>query len=87
MVLGVSMTKLAKLSSKNQITLPMDIVKGFPDVDYFNVGVEGDSIVLKPMRVREQASPLEEARKRFKEKGFNEGTITEAVRWARRGKK
>lgn len=81
------MARLAKLSSKNQITLPVDVVRGFPDIDYFQVGVEGDSIVLKPLRVEEKPSFLEEARRRFKEKGYNEDTIAEAVRWARRPRK
>jgi len=32
------MATLAKLSSKNQITLPAKIVRGFPDIEYFDVG-------------------------------------------------
>jgi hypothetical protein len=81
------MARLAKLSSKNQITLPVDILKGFPEIDYFRVGVEGDSIVLSPLRVEEGPSSLAEARKRFKEKGFDENTIAQAVRWARKNPK
>ncbi len=81
------MARLAKLSSKNQITLPVEVLKGFPDIDYFKVGVENDSIVLKPLRAMEAPSPLEEARASFKAKGFNEDTIKAAVRWARKAKR
>jgi len=81
------LARLAKLSSKNQITLPVDVLKGFPKVDYFRVGVEGDSIVLKPLRAMEAPSALEEARKSFKAKGFDEDTIASAIRWARGARK
>ena len=33
---------IAKKTSKNQLTLPKKIVDRFPDVDYFDVRVEGD---------------------------------------------
>jgi hypothetical protein len=81
------MTQLAKLSSKNQITLPADVIRGFPGVEYFDVDLEGDVIVLKPLRIRDGASALEEARAQFKKNGFNEDTIADAVRWARKASK
>jgi hypothetical protein len=81
------MTTLAKLSSKNQITLPVDIVRGFPGVEYFEVVLSDVGIELRPLRIPKAGSALAEARQRFKEKGFDEDTITEAVRWARKAAK
>jgi hypothetical protein len=42
------MTNLAKLSSKNQITLPVEIVRSFPGAEYFDVTLKGGVIVLTP---------------------------------------
>jgi len=78
------MTTLAKLSSKNQITLPVDVVRGFPGVEYFEVVRSGEAIELRPLRISKSGSALETARKQFKEKGFDEDTIAEAVRWSRK---
>lgn len=41
----------------------------------------------KPAHLKKSVSALKEARKRLKEKGFDERTFAEAVRWARKGKK
>lgn len=39
---------------------------------------------MNPIHKRTPGRPLGKARKRFKEKGFNEDTIAQAVRWARK---
>ena len=40
---------LAKKTTKNQLTLPKDIVKEFPGIEYFDAVVENRRIVLTPV--------------------------------------
>ncbi len=42
---------LAKRTSKNQLTLPKEIVSNFPGIDLFDVTIEENRIVLTPMKV------------------------------------
>jgi virulence-associated protein VagC len=43
---------LAKKNSKNQITLPKEVVKLFPGVDHFDVVAEDEKVILVPLRRR-----------------------------------
>lgn len=70
---------LAKITSKNQLTLPKAIVKEFPDTDYFDVQAEGGRIVLTPVRVQK----LEPIWKKIEALGITEKDIEDAVLWAR----
>lgn len=81
------MGRLAKLTSKNQITLPAEAVRQFPGVEYFEVQFAGESLALYPVRTGKGENALDRARRQFRDKGFNEKTITEAVAWARKSKK
>jgi bifunctional DNA-binding transcriptional regulator/antitoxin component of YhaV-PrlF toxin-antitoxin module len=72
---------LAKKTSKNQITLPKQIVKRFPGVDYFDVREEAGSIVLSPLR----PSKADEVRAKLAELGISEEDVVDAVRWSRGG--
>jgi len=42
---------LAKLTAKNQITIPKKLVDQLPDVKYFDVQLKDGVVVLKPLRV------------------------------------
>ena len=70
---------LVKRTTKNQITLPKEVVREFPDVTHFEVEVEGERIVLKPLR----RSRAEEVRAKLADIGIEEGDIADAVAWAR----
>ena len=48
---------LAKLTSKNQITLPKAVVSAFKGTDYFDVTHEDGRIMLTPMRVTPARTP------------------------------
>jgi len=78
---------LAKLTSKNQITLPKSAVMAFEGAAYYDVEVRPEGLFLRPAKIHLASQALEGARKRFKEKGFNEDTISQAVRWARKHRK
>jgi len=71
---------LAKLTVKNQLTLPKAIATQFTGVEHFDVSTNGDSIILKPLRT----SRLDEIRAHLEKLGITEQDITDAVAWARR---
>lgn len=78
---------LAKKTSKNQITLPKDIAKHFPDTVYFDVVLNNDQILLRPVKVVPSESGLEKVRAKMKKLGITELDIEEAITWARRNAK
>lgn len=70
---------LAKKTSKNQITLPKDVVKLFPGVDYFEVTAQEERIVLVPLR----RSRAEEVRAKLALLGIGEKDVRDAATRAR----
>jgi antitoxin component of MazEF toxin-antitoxin module len=71
---------LAKLTSKNQITLPKAIVQQVEQTQYFEVRIENGRIVLTPMRVQ----PADLVRNKLADLGISESDVEDAVAWARR---
>lgn len=71
---------LAKLTSKNQITLPKAAVSSVDAAEYFDVTVEGGRIVLTPVRVHNAQA----VREKLEQLGITEQDIEDAVAWARR---
>lgn len=71
---------LAKLTSKNQLTLPKAVVGRFPGARYFEVRAEAGRIVLVPAKV----SSLEGVWRKIESLGITEKDVAGAVRWARR---
>ena len=72
---------LAKLTSKNQLTLPKAVISDFPDTRYFDVTQEDGRIVLTPMRI----GRADAVRRKMVETGLSEADVAAAVTWARRG--
>ncbi len=75
---------LAKKTSKNQLTLPKDIVKYFPGVEYFDIKVERNKIVLTPVKIVPAERTLGSLREKMKKLGITEKDVSEAIRWARK---
>jgi hypothetical protein len=71
---------LAKLTSKNQITLPKAAVSSVDAAEYFEVTVEGGRIVLTPVRVQNAQA----VREKLEQLGITEQDVEDAVAWARR---
>jgi hypothetical protein len=71
---------LAKLTSKNQITLPKAAVLSIDAADYFDVAIDNGRIILTPVRVR-QAQAVRDKLARL---GITEQDVMDAVAWARR---
>ncbi len=73
---------LAKLTVKNQLTLPKAIALQFSGVEYFDVSTDGSAITLKPLQV----SRLDEVRAKLEHLGITEQDIADAIAWARKDK-
>lgn len=75
---------LAKKTSKNQLTLPKEIVKSFPDIEYFDVSVRDRKIVLIPVKITPANVMLENIRSKMEKLGIAEKDVADAVKWARK---
>ena len=78
---------LAKKTSKNQLTLPKEIVKTFPDTEYFDVSIKDRKIVLLPVRITPEGMTLEGIRDKMEKLGITQKDVADAVRWARTKKR
>jgi bifunctional DNA-binding transcriptional regulator/antitoxin component of YhaV-PrlF toxin-antitoxin module len=72
---------LAKMTSKNQITIPKKIIEKLPGVEYFEVELRDGVVMLKPLKVYD--TTLEAIRTKVKKLGLQENTVKEAIEWAR----
>jgi hypothetical protein len=70
---------LAKLTVKNQLTLPKAVATRFAGVEYFEVSTDGTSITLRPFR----RSRIEEVWAHLEKLGITEQDVNDAVAWAR----
>ena len=72
---------LAKITSKNQLTLPKAAVQAVGAAEYFDVEVRAGQIVLTPVRIQRGDA----VRAKLAALGLGEADVTDAVRWARSG--
>ena len=77
---------LTKKTTKNQLTLPRDIVKEFPGIQYFDAVVEKRRIVLTPVLMMPADGSLDAIREKTAAMGITSEDVRKAVSWAR-GKK
>ena len=70
---------LAKLTSKNQLTLPKAVIADCQGSEYFDVTKENGRIVLTPVRVNR----ADAVRAKLAELGMSETDVADAVAWAR----
>jgi len=71
---------LAKVTSKNQVTLPKAVLAEVSPSDYFEVSAENGRIVLTPVRVERGDA----VRAKLAELGLGEQDVADAVKWARK---
>ncbi len=71
---------LAKLTSKNQLTLPKSITAGIGPVEYFDVATRDGQIVLTPVRIQRGDA----VRAKLAELDLGEADVAAAVAWARK---
>lgn len=74
---------LAKLTTKNQLTLPKAVVQRFSGAEYFEVSALKDRIVLRPVQIGKNNV----VRTKLAKLGIRESDIEDAVQWAHTKKK
>ena len=70
---------LAKMTSKNQLTLPKAVTSAVGSAEYFEVEALDGRIILTPVRIQK----ADAVRAKLAELDLNEEDIADAVAWAR----
>jgi bifunctional DNA-binding transcriptional regulator/antitoxin component of YhaV-PrlF toxin-antitoxin module len=70
---------LAKLTAKNQLTLPKSITRAIGDAEYFEVKVVGGQIILTPVKIQR----ADAVRAKLAALDLSEQDVADAVAWAR----
>ena len=73
---------LAKMTTKNQITIPKKIIDKLPDIKYFDVELKDGMVLLKPLKVYD--TNLDQIRSKMKTLGLSQNSVKEAIQWARK---
>ncbi len=71
---------LAKLTSKNQLTLPKQAVEAMGGASHFEIAIDGDRLVLTPARL----GAAEAVRRKLEALGITEQDIIDAIAWSRK---
>jgi hypothetical protein len=70
---------LAKITSKNQLTLPKSVTQAVGATEYFDVEARAGQIILTPVRIQRGDA----VRAKLAELGLTDGDMADAVAWAR----
>ena len=73
---------LAKITSKNQITIPKKIIDQIPETQYFDVELKEGIILLRPLKI--YGTDMDLIRSKMKKLGLKENAVAEAIEWARK---
>jgi hypothetical protein len=73
---------LAKLTSKNQLTLPKAVISACQGAEYFEVTEDNGRIVLTPVRLNR----ADAVRAKLADLGLTDDDVAEAVNWSRLAK-
>jgi bifunctional DNA-binding transcriptional regulator/antitoxin component of YhaV-PrlF toxin-antitoxin module len=72
---------LAKITSKNQITIPKKIMDQIPETRYFELELRDGAVVLTPLRT--YSTSLAAIRSKVKHLDLSPDCVREAIKWAR----
>ena len=72
---------LAKITSKNQITIPKKIIEKIPNVKHFDIELKDGIIIMKPIKFYD--TNLDQIRAKVKKLGLKENSVAEAIKWAK----
>ncbi|MBK9326116.1 MAG: AbrB/MazE/SpoVT family DNA-binding domain-containing protein [Hydrogenophilales bacterium] len=70
---------LAKMTAKNQLTLPKSVTNALGPTEYFDVQTRDGQIILTPVRIQR----ADAVRAKLAELDLREQDIADAVAWAR----
>lgn len=71
---------LAKMTAKNQLTLPKAVTRAVGDPRYYEVRTEDGQIILTPVRIQR----ADAVRAKLAELEITEQDVQDAVTWARK---
>ncbi len=71
---------LAKITTKNQLTLPKAVTKAVGPAEYFDVEARNGQIILTPVRIQR----ADAVRAKLAELDLEEKDVADAVAWSRR---
>lgn len=71
---------IAKITSKNQITIPKKIIDKIPDVKHFDIEFKNGIVILKNIKIFDTS--LNQIRSKVKRLGLKEDSVAEAIQWA-----
>ena len=71
---------LAKMTTKNQLTLPKSVTSAVGPTEYFDVQAKDGQIILTPVRIQR----ADAVRAKLAELDLNQQDIADAVAWARK---
>jgi len=72
---------LAKITAKNQITIPKKIMEQLPGVQHFDLELQDGIVLLKPVKVLDAS--LDRIRSKITKLGLEPNSVNEAIQWAR----
>ena len=70
---------LAKITSKNQLTLPKSLVQAVGATDYFDVELRGGQLILTPVRIQRGDA----VRAKLEALDITDADVSAAVAWSR----
>ena len=71
---------IAKMTSKNQLTLPKAVTDALDSPEYFEVEARSGQLILTPVRMQR----ADAVRAKLDALGISDADIADAVKWARR---
>jgi len=74
---------LAKITAKNQLTLPKAVTNAVGPTEYFEVEARDGQIILTPVRIQR----ADAVRAKLAELDLQEQDVLDAVAWARRSQR
>jgi bifunctional DNA-binding transcriptional regulator/antitoxin component of YhaV-PrlF toxin-antitoxin module len=75
-----SIAMIAKMTSKNQLTLPKAVVEALGSPEYFDIETKEGQLILTPARIQR----TDAIRERIRAMNLSEKDVQDAVDWARR---
>ena len=72
---------LAKITSKNQLTIPKKIIEKMPGIKHFDIEFKDGVVIMKPIKFYD--TNLDQIRAKIKKLGLKEDSVAEAIKWVK----
>ena len=72
---------LAKITSKNQITIPKKIIEKMTGIKHFDIEFKDGVVIMKPIKFYD--TNLDQIRAKIKKLGLKEDSVAEAIKWVK----